>query len=244
MDIPSLLMSSWLPLGVSTTSISIYWSSRSPWRSCCLTCSLAISTSLSSFSFSFEAWPSRYCCFWLWYPPLFIMKSKGPLACPEVFFFLPGMMASTIFSSAISSAMLYFSSSFFCLVTLMEASTRSLIIESTSRPTYPTSVNFVASTLTKGASMSFASLLAISVLPQPVGPIISIFFGVISSLSSSERRLLLYLFLRAMATDFFASSWPMMYLSSSATICFGVMLYNLLSMLFPLVTISLQKYDR
>ena len=44
-------------------------------------------------------------------------------------------------------------------------STRSLIIESTSRPTYPTSVNFVASTFIKGAPERFATLLAISVLP-------------------------------------------------------------------------------
>ncbi len=72
--------------------------------------------------------------------------------------------------------------------------------------------------------MSFASLLAISVFPHPVGPIINMFLGVISSRISSERRLLLYLFLRAMATDFFASSCPIIYLSNSATISFGVML--------------------
>ena len=36
-------------------------------------------------------------------------------------------------------------------------------------------------TLTNGASMSFASRRAISVLPHPVGPIISMFFGTISS---------------------------------------------------------------
>ena len=72
--------------------------------------------------------------------------------------------------------------------------------------------------------MSLASLLAISVLPQPVGPIMRMFFGVISSRISSGNRLLLYLLRRAMATDFLASSWPMMYLSSSATISFGVIL--------------------
>ena len=38
-------------------------------------------------------------------------------------------------------------------------------------------MNLVASTLTKGASASFESLLEISVLPTPVGPIIKIFFG-------------------------------------------------------------------
>ena len=36
-------------------------------------------------------------------------------------------------------------------------------------------------TFTKGASASFASRLAISVLPQPVGPIMRIFLGTISS---------------------------------------------------------------
>ena len=36
-------------------------------------------------------------------------------------------------------------------------------------------------TLTKGASASFASRLAISVLPQPVGPIMRMFLGTISS---------------------------------------------------------------
>ena len=132
-------------------------------------------------------------------------------------------MDFTIMSSAMTSAISAFSSILFCLLSLIEASTRSLIIESTSRPTYPTSVNFVASTLTKGASISFASLLAISVLPTPVGPIIRMFLGETSSFISSESRLLLYRFLRAIATYFLASSWPMMYLSSSATICFGVM---------------------
>lgn len=36
-------------------------------------------------------------------------------------------------------------------------------------------------TLTKGASANLASRLAISVLPHPVGPIMSMFFGTISS---------------------------------------------------------------
>ena len=131
-------------------------------------------------------------------------------------------MASTILSSAILSAMSYFSFNLDCFVILIELSTRSLTMESTSLPTYPTSVNFVASTFTKGASISLASLLAISVLPHPVGPIIKIFFGVISSLISSERRFLLYLFLNAIATERFALSCPIIYLSSSATISFGV----------------------
>ena len=52
-----------------------------------------------------------------------------------VFFSLPGTNASIILSSTITSAMLYFSSSFICFVSLIDASTRSLIIESTSLPT-------------------------------------------------------------------------------------------------------------
>ena len=170
------------------------------------------------------------------------MKSKGLFFSP-MFFFLPGMIASTIFSSAIWSAISYFSSSFDCLVTRSEASTRSLTIESTSLPTYPTSVNLVASTFTKGASMSLARRLAISVLPQPVGPIIRMFFGVISSLSSSVRRDLLYLFLRAMATDFLASFCPMIYLSSSETISLGVILYNLLAIDLASFVFKLQNGD-
>ena len=63
----------------------------------------------------------------------------------------------------------------------MLISTKSLIICSTSLPTYPTSVNLVASTFTKGASANFARRRDISVLPQPVGPTIRIFLGTISS---------------------------------------------------------------
>ena len=104
----------------------------------------------------------------------------------------------------------------------MESSIKSLTIESTSLPTYPTSVNFVASIFTKGAFTSFDNRLAISVLPTPVGPIIRIFLGFTSSLNSSGNKFLLYLFLKAMATAFFASLWPIIYLSNSSTICFGV----------------------
>ena len=49
------------------------------------------------------------------------------------------------------------------------------------------------------------SLLDISVLPTPVGPIIRIFFGSTSSLISSDKACLLHLFLKATATAFFAS---------------------------------------
>jgi len=40
-----------------------------------------------------------------------------------------------------------------------------------------------------GASASFASRRVISVLPTPVGPIIKMFFGMISSLNFSGSRL-------------------------------------------------------
>ena len=60
------------------------------------------------------------------------------------------------------------------------ASTRSRAMESTSRPTYPTSVNFEASTFTNGASTRRARRRAISVLPTPVGPIMRMFFGIVS----------------------------------------------------------------
>ena len=53
-------------------------------------------------------------------------------------------------------------------------------MESTSRPTYPTSVNLVASTFTKGAPARRARRRAISVFPTPVGPIMRMFLGVTS----------------------------------------------------------------
>lgn len=81
-------------------------------------------------------------------------------------------------------------------------------MDSTSRPTYPTSVNFVASTLTKGAFTRSARRRAISVFPTPVGPTMRIFFGATSLAISGARRLRRMRFLRAMATDFFAFSCP------------------------------------
>src|SRR5690554_1056207 len=101
-------------------------------------------------------------------------------------------------------------------------STKSRTIVSTSRPTYPTSVNFVASILTKGAFTSLASRRAISVLPTPVGPIIIIFLGKTSSRISSASSFLRYLLRKATATHFFASFCPTIYLSNSATTCLGV----------------------
>ncbi len=95
-------------------------------------------------------------------------------------------------------------------------------MDSTSRPTYPTSVNFEASTFTKGAPARRARRRAISVFPTPVGPIMMMLLGTISSRRSSGTRWRRHRLRRAMATAFFAASCPTMYLSSSATICRGV----------------------
>ena len=93
---------------------------------------------------------------------------------------------------------------------LIDTSTSSRTMDSTSRPTYPTSVNLDASTLRKGAPARRASRRAISVFPTPVGPIMMMLFGRISSRMSSgacERRQRLR---TAIATAFFATSWPTM----------------------------------
>ena len=47
-------------------------------------------------------------------------------------------------------------------------------------------MNFEASTFRNGELVSFASRRAISVLPTPVGPIMMMFLGMISSASSGE----------------------------------------------------------
>src|SRR5690606_18409190 len=73
-----------------------------------------------------------------------------------------------------------------------------------------------------------ASLLAISVFPTPVGPIMSMFFGAISSLSSGETRWRRQRFLSAIDTARLALFWPMIYLSSSETISLGVKNVSLL----------------
>ena len=102
------------------------------------------------------------------------------------------------------------------------SSTRSRTIDSTSRPTYPTSVNFDASTLRNGDCASRASRRAISVFPTPVGPIIRMFFGAISSAMSAGsfcRRMRLR---SAIATARFAAVCPTTCLSSSTTIWRGV----------------------
>jgi hypothetical protein len=77
--------------------------------------------------------------------------------------------------------------------------------------------------LMKGALASRASRRAISVLPTPVGPIIRMFFGVISWRSGSATWARRQRLRKAMATAFFAAFWPTMCLSSSETISFGVM---------------------
>ena len=106
-------------------------------------------------------------------------------------------------------------------VNAMAISTRSRTICSTSRPTYPTSVNFVASTLRNGAPASLARRRAISVLPTPVGPIIRIFFGRTSSRSRSSSCSRRQRLRNAMATARLASAWPTMKRSSSETISRG-----------------------
>mmetsp|Transcript_21059 Transcript_21059/g.66200 ORF Transcript_21059/g.66200 Transcript_21059/m.66200 type:complete len:272 (+) Transcript_21059:1017-1832(+) len=110
----------------------------------------------------------------------------------------------------------------FLRVRLIETSTRSRMIWSTSRPWKPTSVNLVASTLMNGACASFDSRRAISVFPTPVGPIIRMFFGTISAFNSSPSNCRRHRFRNAIATARFAAACPIMYLSSSPTIARGV----------------------
>src|SRR5690606_29938700 len=74
-----------------------------------------------------------------------------------------------------------------------------------------------------GALAIFASRRAISVLPTPVGPIIRMFFGVISSRSRSSSCMRRQRLRSAMATARLACCWPTMCLSSSETISRGVM---------------------
>ena len=125
-------------------------------------------------------------------------------------------------SSARSSAFFFTfrDSSFFTILTAR--SVRSRIIDSTSLPTYPTSVNLDASILRKGDWARWASRLAISVFPTPVGPIIMIFLGAISSRRGGSTCWRRHRFLKATATDRFASSWPITYWSSFLTISLGV----------------------
>jgi len=73
-----------------------------------------------------------------------------------------------------------------------------------------------------GALASRARRRAISVLPTPVGPIIRMFFGVISWRSGSATCARRQRLRSAIATDFLALFWPTMCLSSSWTISCGV----------------------
>ena len=133
-----------------------------------------------------------------------------------------GRRISSKRSSAFNSALSATSSSFSSRIISMAISTRSRIMDSTSRPTYPTSVNLEASTLRNGELASLARRRAISVLPTPVGPIIKIFFGMTSSAISGAsfcRRMRLR---KAIATARLASFCPTTYLSSSVTISRGV----------------------
>mmetsp|Transcript_7139 Transcript_7139/g.18278 ORF Transcript_7139/g.18278 Transcript_7139/m.18278 type:complete len:512 (-) Transcript_7139:230-1765(-) len=127
----------------------------------------------------------------------------------------------TSWSRIFSSTLIAISARFFstsCARTIRMAwSTRSRMICSTSRPTKPTSVNLVASTLMNGAPISLASRLAISVLPTPVGPIMRMFLGVISSRSGGGTCSLRQRLRMATAVAFFASAWPIMYRSSCST---------------------------
>ena len=126
------------------------------------------------------------------------------LASPSVL--AGGNKTSNIRSSAASSARGFASLMSRSRSILNADSVRSRIIDSTSRPTYPTSVNLVASTLMKGASAKRASLLAISVLPTPVGPIMRIFLGEISCISSGDSCCRRHRLRRAIATARFALS--------------------------------------
>ena len=71
-------------------------------------------------------------------------------------------------------------------------------------------MNFEASTFTNGAAASFASRRAISVLPTPVGPIIRMFFGWISSRRSPVTFWRRQRLRSAIATARFAAYWPTM----------------------------------
>ncbi len=103
---------------------------------------------------------------------------------------IAGNIALNSLLSAYSFAFGSTSAIFISFTMRIAASTKSLTMLSTSRPTYPTSVNLVASTFTKGALTSLAKRRAISVFPTPVGPFIIIFLGVISSLISGVSILL------------------------------------------------------
>ena len=71
-------------------------------------------------------------------------------------------------------------------------------------------MNFEASTLMKGACASLASRREISVFPTPVGPIMMMFFGAISSRSGSGTCIRRQRLRSAIATARLAARWPTM----------------------------------
>src|SRR5215467_13801480 len=93
-----------------------------------------------------------------------------------------------------------------------------------------------------GASASLARRRAISVLPTPVGPIIRMFFGVISPRSFSSTCWRRQRLRSAIATARLAACWPTMWRSSSETISCGVMLADIRS--GAAAPRSLQDFDR
>jgi hypothetical protein len=76
--------------------------------------------------------------------------------------------------------------------------------------------------LDEGGIGSLASRRLISVLPQPVGPIIRMFLGVTSSRSSAPSCWRRQRLRSATATARLASVWPMMCSSSALTMALGV----------------------
>ncbi len=104
------------------------------------------------------------------------------------------------------------------------AITRSLAVEWAK---YGIRFNAIAPGLfpTKGAWDNLANLLAISVLPTPVGPISIMLFGIISSRSTSFTCCLLQRLRIAIATARLASVCPIINLSNSFTISEGVLIF-------------------
>ena len=136
---------------------------------------------------------------------IFLNFSLVSLALSSSLTFKEGNKRSRSLDSTASSTSASLAFAISSLTMEIAAAIRSFTMDSTSLPTYPTSVYFVASTLMKGASESLAILLAISVLPTPVLPIIRIFFGDTSSLISFGSLFLLTLLRRATAIVLFAS---------------------------------------
>ena len=149
-------------------------------------------------------------------------RSFNSLDCLGSFLWSSGNKISRIRSFARSSAISTTSSSFSRSTIVTAVSIKSRIMDSTSLPTYPTSVNLLASTLIKGALERDASRLAISVFPTPVGPIMIILLGMISSRSFPSTCCRRHRFLSAIATAFFAFFWATIYRSNFFTICRGV----------------------